>query len=376
MKQMKLYVVVILLAMIIIPSVALASWWNPFSWNIWQSVWNSIFYKQVSVECTIAKDCQDIYKNCYYSCSSNKCAQIQTLVALKPYPDCSSVVSCVPNWKCGWGECKNGYQGQTAVDSNNCGFPSSTAKIACPALARECSQASCNIDRDCKEVVCVTGGMAHEICVKGECVFAAGVAERCSGTAQPSIPAPLKPVIYLYPQKVQQTKVQLDYAGKFIADYPAYDYNISGWNVTAYPDGKIINSVDGKEYSYLFWEGNNYNAVNYDLSKGFVVSGSEVREFLQSTLSKMGLTPKEYNEFIVYWYPKMKDNAYNLIHFANKEYTDTAKLIITPTPDSMLRVFMVFKPLDKEISVIPQDIRPFERQGFAVIEWGGSELNK
>ncbi|MCX6713851.1 MAG: putative Ig domain-containing protein, partial [Candidatus Vogelbacteria bacterium] len=157
----------------------------------------------------------------------------------------------------------------------------------------------------------------------------------------------LKPVIYLYPQKTQAVKVQLDYAGKLIADYPAYDQKIGGWEVTASPDGKLINKADGKEYSYLFWEGNDYNQTNYDLTTGSVVKGSDTRAFLQDALSKMGLTPKEYNEFIVYWYPKMENNAYNLIHFAGQEYTDKAKLTISPTPDSVLRVFMVFKPLIK-----------------------------
>jgi hypothetical protein len=47
--------------------------------------------------------------------------------------------SCIPNWQCGWGECKNGYQGMTAVDSNNCGLSSTGVNIMCPALARECS---------------------------------------------------------------------------------------------------------------------------------------------------------------------------------------------------------------------------------------------
>ena len=88
----------------------------------------------------------------------------------------------------------------------------------------------------------------------------------------------------------------------------------------------------------------------------------------------MGLTPREYNEFIVYWFPKMQNNKYNLIHFADKTYTDTAPLKITPKPDSILRVFMVYKPLNKPISIKKQKIKPFKRKWFTVIEWGGSEL--
>ena len=183
-----------------------------------------------------------------------------------------------------------------------------------------------------------------------------------------------KPVIYLYPTKEQHVTVQLDYRGKIVASYPQYNNLIGGWNVVAYPDGHLINSIDKREYSYLFWEGKPIIPVNWDLSTGFVVKGIDVQEFLQQTLSKMGLTPREYNEFIVYWYPHMKDNPYNLIHFAGKDYAETAPLKITPNPDSMLRVFMVFKPLDKKIDIKPQDIQSFKRKGFAVIEWGGIEI--
>lgn len=46
MKQSKLsIVVVLLLTILIIPSVALAAWWNPFTWS-WSGIWNSIFHQQ------------------------------------------------------------------------------------------------------------------------------------------------------------------------------------------------------------------------------------------------------------------------------------------------------------------------------------------
>ncbi|CAN5196410.1 hypothetical protein BH09PAT2_BH09PAT2_05090 [soil metagenome] len=91
-------------------------------------------------------------------------------------------------------------------------------------------------------------------------------------------------------------------------------------------------------------------------------------DFLQTILPKIGLTPAEYNDFIVYWYPKMKDNTYNLIHFAVKEYTDIAKLDITPKQTSELRVFMVYKPLQEPISIETQTFPIFERKGFTVVE--------
>lgn len=185
--------------------------------------------------------------------------------------------------------------------------------------------------------------------------------------------AAVKPVIYLYPTKTQDIKVELTYNGTLTSTYPDYDSLIHGWKVSANPDGSLTNYADNNQYSYIFWEG----LDKYDYSKfdsGFIVKGSESKDFLQSSLSKIGLTPKEYNEMIVYWLPKMQDNKYNLIHFAGKEYTDNAKLTISPKPDSILRVFMVVKPLNKYQQIKPQPLESFKRHGFTVVEWGGTEI--
>ncbi|NQV13683.1 MAG: hypothetical protein HQ530_05290 [Parcubacteria group bacterium] len=180
-----------------------------------------------------------------------------------------------------------------------------------------------------------------------------------------------KPVIYLYPTERQRVNVNIEFAGGLFVTYPEYN---GAWNVVADPDGTITNLADNREYSYLFWEGNSENA-NYDLSTGFVVSGRDTVAFLQEKLAALGLTPREYNEFIVFWLPQMQDNRYNLIHFASKEeYDDRAVLNIDPEPDSLLRVFMTFKKLDDKIEIEPQIIKPFTREGFTVVEWGGTEI--
>lgn len=187
--------------------------------------------------------------------------------------------------------------------------------------------------------------------------------------AQAGLGAAAKPVIYLYPEKTMDFSVTLDYDGELTTTYPQYR---DGWHGLAKPDGTLI--VDGHEYSYLFWEG--IDANHYDLSKGFVVKGEDSAEFLQTTLSKMGLLPKEYNEFIVYWAPLLAENKYNLITFQQESYTDHARLTIEPKPDSMLRVFMVSQPLSEPIEVEAMEIEPFERHGFTVVEWGGYQLKK
>ncbi|WP_150844691.1 MULTISPECIES: hypothetical protein [unclassified Clostridium] len=178
-----------------------------------------------------------------------------------------------------------------------------------------------------------------------------------------------KPVIYLYPTSEQSVSVKLDYNGELTCTYPEYK---DGWNVIAEPDGTLTNIEDKREYSYLYWEGISKN--QWDMSKGFVVKGEDTEEFLQEKLEYMGLTPREYNEFIVYWLPIMQENKYNLITFAGEEYENLAKLNITPKPDSILRVMMLFKSLDKPIEIEEQEIKSFERKGFTVIEWGGTEV--
>ena len=190
--------------------------------------------------------------------------------------------------------------------------------------------------------------------------FVSGIKENCAGVGIGG-----KPVIYLYPEKEQEVNVKLDLDGKFTFTYPEYN---NGWNVTAKPDGTIIS--DGKEYSYLFWEGL-MPTFKPDFKEGFVVKGSDSAEFLRETLSQMGLTPKEYNEFIVYWAPKLQENEYNKIYFAEDDYTDEAKLEINPKPDSILRVFMVYEKADENTVLPKQEIKPFERKGFTVVEWGG-----
>ena len=194
--------------------------------------------------------------------------------------------------------------------------------------------------------------------------------ETVETTTVPERPVTEKPVIYLYPTTDKRVSVKLDYNGALTATYPAYH---DGWTVQASPDGTLTDPVTGRTYYCLYWEG--IDDVEYDLSKGFVIPGADTAAFLEDALAKLGLTEREANEFIIYWLPRMEGNAYNLITFQNDAYTDNAPLTVTPAPDSMLRVFMAWKPLDKPVDIAPQELPTFERHGFAVVEWGGTELN-
>jgi len=74
----------------------------------------------------------------------------------------------------------------------------------------------------------------------------------------------------------------------------------------------------------------------------------------------------------MYWYPKLQDYPYVQITFAGVDYSQSAPLVIAPQPDSLLRVFMVAKPLERFTEIPEQQLEKFERKGFAVVEWGGT----
>ena len=188
-----------------------------------------------------------------------------------------------------------------------------------------------------------------------------------------------KPVIYLYPQYETDASVSLSISGSVSCSYPAFscesdEAGIAGgtWDVRACPDGTLVDAGTGREYGYLFWDGDVDG--DFDLSHGFCVAGADTAAFLEDALARLGLTDKEAADFVTYWLPRMQDNPYNLVSFQGKAYVDVARLSVDPQPDTVIRVFMVWQPLDAPVEVVPQTLDAPERTGFTVVEWGGTEL--
>ena len=192
----------------------------------------------------------------------------------------------------------------------------------------------------------------------------------CSNRAVYASGPDLMSVIYLYPQQdATEITVTLDYNGTLTAQDPAFNVE-NGWSVVANTDGQI--TVGDKTFSYLYWEGNPSN--QYDFYSGFCIKGSDTEDFLKSQLPYLGLNEAETSAFISYWLPMMKDNKYNVISFQEGAYTNNAKLDVYPKPDSIIRVFMAWYPSEKEVKILPQDIRGASRSGFSVVEWGGNKV--
>jgi hypothetical protein len=103
------------------------------------------------------------------------------------------------------------------------------------------------------------------------------------------------------------------------------------------------------------------------------VAKENVTKFLAEKLAQQGLIPTEYDEFIDFWAPKMQDKAYYFITFVpQEEFNLLAPLEVVPQPDTIIRVFMDYKGLDKKINVEPQILETPIREGFVVTEWGGA----
>lgn len=177
-----------------------------------------------------------------------------------------------------------------------------------------------------------------------------------------------KPVIYLYPEEEMDVEVKLDIKGELTCTYPKYN---NGWKVCALPNGTLTD-LEGKEYNYLYWEAE--SQVDFDMSKGFCVKGEDTAAFLEEALESLGLNRKEANEFIIYWLPMMESNPYNIISFQMETYTDLAKLDINPVPDTLIRVFMAWSSSNEYVEMEVQELSAPVREGFCVVEWGGSEI--
>lgn len=182
-----------------------------------------------------------------------------------------------------------------------------------------------------------------------------------------------KPVIYLYPEKTTNISLELETKGELKFTYPVYT---NGWRFIADKDGTL--HFGEAEYTYLFWESEQQLKLSAeDFESGFIVEKEKVVSFLEEKLSKAGLTSKEQADFITYWAPRLMQNNTNFVHFIFDEKCDRfASLNITPKPDQVHRVYIVWSKLNSSFNqtVIEQTIPVFKREGFTVIEWGGSQI--
>ena len=74
--------------------------------------------------------------------------------------------------------------------------------------------------------------------------------------------------------------------------------------------------------------------------------------------------------------------SYDIAHSKVQKATRMARnegfplrLTVTPEPDTVLRVFMAWKPLDAPVEIEAQPLTAPTREGFTLVEWGGSRVD-
>jgi len=188
-----------------------------------------------------------------------------------------------------------------------------------------------------------------------------------------------KPVIYLYSEEEKEVNIQLNFEGDYTFTYPEYN---NGWNVMVDKEG-ISSSSTSLTYPYLFWEGEMKELDFQDLNGqpyGFLVDTDTCISFLESSLSQLGFNSTETTDFITFWGPRLTKEKYGFIQFLiDDDYDDKiAGVQVSPQPESMRRVFMIFSSLkNKPEGMIykTQELPAFNRKGFSLVEWGGSVIN-
>jgi hypothetical protein len=212
-----------------------------------------------------------------------------------------------------------------------------------------------------------------------------------------------KPVIYLYPKTTTDINIQFKNPTLFTVDIPKYDYQ-KGWNIRAQSNGvltdlspentdcellnystksRLLKIVSGSEYAheacvhnqypYIYWAGNT-EGVYPKKKEGFVVRKDQIGLEITKQMYHMGFSEKETSDMLAYWQPYLlHKNApyYRLSFIQTAEMNRFIPMKVIPQPDSVLRMFLDWEPLEEKVSIEPQNIVPVKREGFVYVEWGG-----
>ncbi|KAF4609942.1 hypothetical protein D9613_010307 [Agrocybe pediades] len=237
-----------------------------------------------------------------------------------------------------------------------------------------------------------------------------------------------KPVIYLFSPLPVEASVKLALAPQwdFSAIYPVVSIEKPGveqahhqevtWRVQTQSNGDLKELNTGLDVAYLFWEAHtnpgsaapkvsnaregsieafNPNAALLNDDNSVVLPVSKVTPYLDQALHALGLHTEARTSFITYWLPSILKHTNIAFRFVPQaSYEQAAPLTVSPAPDVVSRVFMVFQGVtDEEVSQwanatakVREDVsfwqtvvgidreRTLDASLFRVVEWGGMEV--
>ncbi|PIL28576.1 hypothetical protein GSI_08617 [Ganoderma sinense ZZ0214-1] len=236
-----------------------------------------------------------------------------------------------------------------------------------------------------------------------------------------------KPVIYIFPPEPLPNvivSVSLVSEWSFSHVYPLAPPQQPGegrqrvtWSVSARPDGTLVEKHTNTELSYLFWEAESnlllppspplnpvdargehfdpaYPVLDCDTPTAVLLPFAGLLPYLDTTLKKLSLHTSARNDFITYWLPKLSKKPFVALRFLPQPaYERAAGLEVTPKPDVVTRVFMLFRGITAEVAagsswtaararvgevdwvrVVGVQDGTWDESRFRVLEWGAMEV--
>lgn len=175
-----------------------------------------------------------------------------------------------------------------------------------------------------------------------------------------------KPMIYLHPRQATRYRISVGDEVPVVLSYPKLRGR--SWDVVAFPDGRLRDS-SGKDYPALFWTGAHRPFPRLD--SGFVVPRDELPATLDSLLEVEGLDFRERDECVTFWMERLSAFPWIQIQFLDRAFDAAMPIRIEPPVDHFLRIFMVFRGLQRPVPLPPQHLARRERGGNYAVEWGG-----
>ena len=183
-----------------------------------------------------------------------------------------------------------------------------------------------------------------------------------------------KPNIYIYsPEETEVTVIfdRPDLLTRTIPDYRGV------WKASTGEKGTLYGE-DGEDYRFLFYESVADPAL-FQTDKGFMIRSEEREEQFGKILEAYGFNDSEIQDFTEFWCEKLDQTCDYMMYPQGTETVDLAMpLQIIPEPESVERMWFAFEKCGEqgEESIRTEQLTPFGRGEYAVVEWGGLILNE
>lgn len=156
------------------------------------------------------------------------------------------------------------------------------------------------------------------------------------------------------------------------------------------PPSPRVNQIGGIEYFVP-------SEASVNPTNAILLALSDLPSYLDKVLNVLGLHTEARTSFITYWLPSFNKHTHIALRFLPQvSYERAAPLDITPSPDIVTRVFMLFCGIDNESLQYWKDCwakqdeaelsmwrdlvdvdkaKALDEKLFRVLEWGGMEIN-